>query len=246
MPELWSLRRSAVVVSGAALAALLSAAPAHAVPAPITFGNPGDVPIAGDWNGSGADEIGVYRPANSTFYLRHANGGYSSFAFGNRGDVPIIGNWNGTGADEIGVYRPGNRSFYLRLPDGSVIDTPPHGNRGDVPIVGDWFGDGWDRIGVYRPANRTFYRGGRESITFGNPGDEPISINWDASTAEHEIGVYRPGSSTFHLRYASGATRAFAFGNRGDVPFIGDWDNDGGDDLGVYRPGNRTFYFGGI
>ena len=36
----------------------------------LTYGNPNDVPITGDWNGSGKTQIGVYRPSNDTFYLR--------------------------------------------------------------------------------------------------------------------------------------------------------------------------------
>lgn len=36
----------------------------------FTFGEPSDVPITGDWDGSGKTQIGVYRPGNDTFYLR--------------------------------------------------------------------------------------------------------------------------------------------------------------------------------
>ncbi|MFI2714707.1 hypothetical protein ACH495_31780, partial [Micromonospora sp. NPDC018662] len=32
--------------------------------------SPEDVPISGDWNGDGIDNVGVYRPSTSTFYLR--------------------------------------------------------------------------------------------------------------------------------------------------------------------------------
>jgi hypothetical protein len=35
----------------------------------IVFGNPGDYPIAGDWNGDGIDSVGIYR--NGVFYLRN-------------------------------------------------------------------------------------------------------------------------------------------------------------------------------
>ncbi|MFE7839994.1 hypothetical protein ACFU53_29245 [Streptomyces sp. NPDC057474] len=77
---------------------------------PHHLGNSGDVPIIGDWNCDGIDDIGVYRPSNGTFYRY----GYAAIAYGNVGDLPIIGDWNGNGIDEIGVYRPGNRTFYPR------------------------------------------------------------------------------------------------------------------------------------
>src|SRR5690606_7006065 len=37
------------------------------------FGAPGDVPLAGDWDGDGVDTVGVYRPSNQTVYLRNTN-----------------------------------------------------------------------------------------------------------------------------------------------------------------------------
>jgi subtilisin family serine protease len=60
------------------------------------FGQAGDIPVTGDWNGDGTDTVGVYR--NGRYYLRNSNtGGYSdmSFVFGQAGDVPVAGDWNG-------------------------------------------------------------------------------------------------------------------------------------------------------
>jgi hypothetical protein len=36
----------------------------------ISFGVQGDLPLAGDWNGDGIDELTVWRPRNATFYMR--------------------------------------------------------------------------------------------------------------------------------------------------------------------------------
>ena len=38
-----------------------------------SFGAPGDIPLAGDWDGNGTVTMGLYRPSNSTFFLRNAN-----------------------------------------------------------------------------------------------------------------------------------------------------------------------------
>jgi hypothetical protein len=67
------------------------------------FGNPGDVPIAGDFNGDGFDTVSIYRPSNQTFYiineLGRDGGGLGtadfSFVFGNPGDEPFVGDLNG-------------------------------------------------------------------------------------------------------------------------------------------------------
>jgi hypothetical protein len=124
----------------------------------IPFGNPHDVPITGDWDGSGKTQIGVYRPSNDTFYLGDAGGvAAQSLPYGNPNDVPITGDWNGSGKTQIGVYRPSDRTFYLGDINGVAATSITFGNPGDVPITGDWNGSGKTQIGVYRPSNDTFY-----------------------------------------------------------------------------------------
>ena len=79
----------------------------------LNYGQPGDYPVVGDWDGNGTDTIGVYR--NGTFYLRNSNTiGVADiqFAFGQPGDQPIAGDWDNDGIDTIGVFR--NGTFQLR------------------------------------------------------------------------------------------------------------------------------------
>lgn len=62
----------------------------------LRFGAPGDVPIAGDWDGNGTVTIGVYRPATSTFLLRNSvSPGPPDLAvrFGSDGAIPVAGRW---------------------------------------------------------------------------------------------------------------------------------------------------------
>lgn len=118
-----------------------------------TFGNPtGDLPVVGDWNGDGVDDIGIFRNVATAgrFYLdTNGNGSWSgpatdaTFIFGNAGDKPVSGDWNGNGIDDIGVVRGGswyldqngNRAWNgagtgdIRLNFGSATDTP---------LVGIW------------------------------------------------------------------------------------------------------------
>ncbi len=72
------------------------------------MGEPGDLPIIGDWNGDGTDTIGVYRPKTAEFFLDDDNDGHPdqpSINFGVIGDFPIVGDWDGDGNDNIGVFR---------------------------------------------------------------------------------------------------------------------------------------------
>jgi hypothetical protein len=62
------------------------------------FGAPGDMPIAGDWDGNGTMTIGLFRPAGNFFFLRNSNTpGFPDIIapFGAPGDKPIVGNWDG-------------------------------------------------------------------------------------------------------------------------------------------------------
>src|ERR1700742_1771258 len=118
----------------------LAAAPPGGADGPstvaITWGNPGDVPLAGDWDGSGKWQIGAYRPSNETFYLGDDNGGADqALTLGNPGESPITGDWNGSGKTQIGAWRPSNATFYLGY-DAGVSDTAiPFGQEGDTPIT---------------------------------------------------------------------------------------------------------------
>ncbi len=185
------------------------------------FGQAGDVPVVGDWNGDSRDEIGVWRPSTRRFYLDHDSSlswstgvDVISDPFGQAGDLPVVGDWNGDGRDDIGVWRPSTRIFYLDR-DGSLswsagvdLVSAPFGHAGDLPVVGDWTGDGRDGIGVWRPRDRRF-----RLDTNGNGA-------WDNATSD---------------------TLTLAFGLSTDRPVIGDWNGDDRDDIGVWRPKDRRF-----
>jgi hypothetical protein len=112
---------------------------------PFAEARPADVPIAGDWLGSGKDLVGVYRPENSTFYLATSNlPGYTLIErqLGLPGDSPVVGDWDGDGVYSYGVKR--GTAFYLRnamvgytqIPELAV--TSELFQAGDSPICGNW------------------------------------------------------------------------------------------------------------
>lgn len=86
------------------------------------FGNPGDKPLAGDFDGDGTDTIGIHRP--STGKVMYSNDQASptaqaEFVFGNPGDILIAGDWNGNGVDTVAVYRPRNGVLYVKTANSS-------------------------------------------------------------------------------------------------------------------------------
>jgi hypothetical protein len=113
----------------------------------FTFGQNGDLPIAGDWDGNGIDGVGFFRTGNSTFNLSNGFQGtvdIKPFIFGGLGVKPIAGDWNGDGIATIGVFNPNLGTMSLNNTNstgngvGDIVFN--FGQNGDIPIAGDWDG----------------------------------------------------------------------------------------------------------
>jgi hypothetical protein len=65
------------------------------------FGVPGDLPVIGDWNGTGIGKIGVFRPSTGEWFLDlNGNNKWDGPTldlyvpgFGMAGDLPVVGKW---------------------------------------------------------------------------------------------------------------------------------------------------------
>jgi len=125
----------------------------------IGFGLPGDIPVQGDWDGSGTTKIGVYR--DGTWFLDfNGNQQFENcvtdrcIGFGIPGDIPVQGDWDGSGTTKIGVYRDG--AWFLDFNGNQQFDDCEtdrcigFGLPEDKPATGDWNGSGTTKIGVYR------------------------------------------------------------------------------------------------
>jgi hypothetical protein len=118
-----------------------------------TFGDVGELPVSGDWNGNGNEEIALFLPKYGTWHLdRNGNGKWDGCTtdkclgrFGAKGDLPVIGDWDAMGKIRIGVFRPSTGMWYLDLNGNGKIDScsldaclGPFGEAGDLPVIGKW------------------------------------------------------------------------------------------------------------
>jgi Right handed beta helix region len=107
------------------------------------FGNPGDIPVIGDWEGDGTDSPGLRRPSDGFVYFRNSNStGIAdiSYFYGDPGDLPVAGDWNDDGADTFGLFRPSNRTFFLKNTNGTGVADASFalGPRSAMPVSGDF------------------------------------------------------------------------------------------------------------
>ncbi|MFL6260853.1 MAG: beta strand repeat-containing protein [Thermoanaerobaculia bacterium] len=212
------------------------------------YGQAGDVPLWGDWDGNGTATPGVWR--NGTFYLRNSlSSGAADITvnLGGAGDQPVVGDWTGTHVTRVGIFN--GAFFYLKTANTTAASTInlAFGQSGDRPLAGDWNGDGVDTIGVQRGS--AFYlrnsntNGGADiSFSYGLSTDVGIAGDWNGDGID-TVGVFRNG--TFYLRNSNTSGVAdvtLVYGAFGDIPLAGDMDGDHKDNVGFFRSSNATFY----
>ncbi len=172
----------------------------------LTSRNCPDVPLAGNWDGRGSDEVGVFRRGlgKGIFRMSRADTNPLRTEFGYSADHPLVGDWDGDGVTELGVWSPALSRFRMRVTPKDVRVTKL-GNPGSLPVTGDWNGDGLTDIGVFDPSTRKFTLRTRPigppatTITFGKSTDLPVTGDWNGD-GRTDIGTWSPSTATYSKR----------------------------------------------
>ena len=104
------------------------------------WGQAGDIPVPGDYDGNGTTDIAVFR--SGQWYIQ-GHGPASSL--GPAGDIPVPGDYDGNGTTDIAVFRSGQ--WYIQ---GHSPVLQIWGQAGDIPVPGDYDGNGTTDIAVFR------------------------------------------------------------------------------------------------
>jgi hypothetical protein len=108
------------------------------------FGNPGDKPFVGDFDGNGEDTVGLHRESTGFVYFRnsHTQGNADNqFFFGDPGDRLVAGDWGIIdGVDTPAVFRPSDTTFYFRHTNtqGNADSQFRWGSSGWLPVAGEF------------------------------------------------------------------------------------------------------------
>jgi hypothetical protein len=215
----------------------------------FTFGNGGDTPLGGFWEGCSAPSVGVFREGTFSLLIE---GQVKTFAFGDPGDIPVLGDWNGDGHTKIGTFNKGVWRLDMKG-DGHRADRSITlgGNPDEVPIVGDWNGDGRSKVGIFNSGafsldfdgNGIFDKSDK-TYYFGGKGEIPVVGDWNGD-GRSKVGVYQKGFWVIDFdgngkwENPNQVDRLIALGGvAGEIPLLGDWNGDGRMKAGIYQKPN--------
>jgi hypothetical protein len=185
-----------------------------------------EVPVIGDFNGDGMDDIATFLRSAPTgggnVYVSLSTG--SSFqttaqlwdtGFGAGTEPPAAGDFNGDGMDDIATFSQGSTGYvYVALSNGARFLGQGGDNlwnkwfspAGETPGVGDFNGDGRDDI-----------------VTF----------------TQGSAAVVYVGLST-GAQFSAGTKWHNHFSGSGEVPGVGDFDGDGKSDVVTFTRGTTA------
>ena len=199
--------------------------------------NCGDVPVAGDWDGDGDEEVGTFRRTRGGTFRLLTDGGTRVLAAGSGTDQPVTGDWNGDGRADVGV-RSLDRWTLVRP---GAVRRVDFGRPRGTAVAGDWDGDGRDQLGVWYPGTRSWLlrtRSGEVGVRFGARGAQPLVGDWDGDGVD-DLGAFSPATGTVALRTVTDGVEsrtAVDFGAPDSLVVAGDWDGDRRSDLATWKP----------
>jgi hypothetical protein len=222
--------------------------------ASFDFGLVGDVPVPGDYNGDGVQDLAVFRDAAGDWFTQSIYVNNCSpmacaeqVHFGLTGDIPAPGDFDGDGKTDRAVFRPSEGNWYILFSTGGY--TGLHfGQNGDQPVTGDYDSDGKSDVAVIRRENGliTWYvlQSSNDQfvgLQFGLAADKavPADYNGDGRT---EVAVWRPSDGNWYLLSNYADFSAVRWGADGDLPTPADYDGDRKTDTAVFRPSEGTYY----
>ncbi len=208
------------------------------------FGMVGGMPLAGDFDGDGRDEIAVFHSGYWMIDLNH-NGRWDDTdlmaTLGDKEDRPVVGDWDGDGKDDIGIYGPiweRDAEAIANDPGLPNPDNHPNTRPKNVPPVRE------DATNGARVMKLTSFGKQRVDVVdhvfgTGDGEDQPVAGDWNGNGIR-SIGYFNAGNWHFDVNgdgkfnYDDATT---TFGQTGDIPLVGDFNGDGIEEIAVYRAG---------
>lgn len=118
------------------------------------WGTTGDRPMRGDFDGDGKQDLAVFRPSNSLWYILQSSTGQLRIdSWGLTSDKFVNADYDGDNKTDLAVFRGGN--WYVKQSSNGQPAYFTWGLSSDIPVPADYDGDAKTDIAVYR--NGTWY-----------------------------------------------------------------------------------------
>ncbi len=177
---------------------------------------------SGDYNGDGADDIGIFRPSAGLWSIRNI----TRLNFGGASDQPGPGDYDGDGTADIAIYRASTGLWSI-----SGVTRAYFGGAEDRAAPADYNGDGSCDIGIFRENGGMWSIRSFTRFYFGATGDWAIPGDYD-NNGTAEAGLYRVSSGQWMIQN----TTRFYFGGATDWPVTGDYFGSSEKIFAIYRP----------
>ncbi len=228
------------------------------------FGLASDILTPGNYTGTKATDVSVYRPSTNFWYYGNnaTNPGtnFTSLPWGIANDRPVPGDYDGDSVNDIAVWRPSNGIWYVLRSSNMTVSYNAWGKNGDIPAPADYDGDLKTDYVVVRPDEAgvtpqynwyalysNFNFGFGYIYRWGTTGDMIVPGDYDGN-GKADSAVFRPSNGQWYVLNSTNqnnsptTTSGFLWGVAGDIPQPADYDGDLTVDVGVFRPSNGIWY----
>lgn len=209
-----------------------------------SFGMLGGVPLAGDFDGDGIDEVAIFHDGYWMIDINR-NGRWDRddllARLGDADDSPVVGDWDNDGKDDIGIYGP----IWERDPE-AIANDPGLPNPENRPMTrpknippmeaNSTSGARYMKLTAYGQQ-----RADLVDHVFGIDDHRmtPVTGDWNGNGIR-SIGTFEGGQWRLDIngdgRFDENDSYA-TFGRSGDVPLVGDFNGDGIDEIAIFRSG---------
>ena len=115
----------------------------------MQYGQNGDKPVGGDYDGDGKQDLAVFR-GGIWYRFNTDTSTNTAEQFGINTDIAVHGDYDGDNREDIAVFRPSNGDWYFHMSGSSAFSGIHWGQEGDVPVPADYDGDNLDDVAIYR------------------------------------------------------------------------------------------------
>lgn len=210
----------------------------------LTLGGKDAIPLVGDFNGDGVDEIAVY-VGGQWFVDLNGNGVWDEgdlwIRLGNELDRPVVGDWDGDGKADVAIFGRQWQYDPEAIVEDPGLPTPANSRRRDfaLPASTRMRAVQWEQHRELRQGQQGDVRSDAVDHVFryGEQADTPLAGDWNGDGID-SVAIFRAGQWTLNSSGDGRMTKddqRVSFGQPGDIAIVGDWNGDGITDLGVVR-----------